>query len=102
MPVRQPGQLGGELVLLAERGIDADREAAVEPPGHTPFDAADMIDIGDHPLADAGRDRRDDRSAAGRHIDGLAGIFPTVLEHEATEERHGDTLEPPPVLSTHQ
>ena len=44
--VGEPGQLRGELVLLALRGDDRHGEAVFEGACDDAFDAADMIDIG--------------------------------------------------------
>ena len=57
VPVGEPGELGRELVLLAQRRVDRHGEAALEDADDLALDAADMVDIDDHPLADAAGDR---------------------------------------------
>ena len=51
-----------------------------------------MIDIGDHPFAEAAAGRRDQGEAAGRHVDHLARKFAAILQHIATEEIDLDPL----------
>jgi hypothetical protein len=81
-----PGELRRKLVALALRGGDGHREAARENPRDQPFEAADVIDIGDHTLADAAGGGRDQGEPARRHVDDLAREFPAILEHVAAEE----------------
>ena len=51
--VGEPGELGGELVALARGRRDGHGEAVVELAGDQALEPADMVDIGDHALADA-------------------------------------------------
>jgi len=50
--VGKPGQLGGKLVALAGRGANGHRKAVVNDAGDPALDAADMVEIGDHAVAD--------------------------------------------------
>jgi hypothetical protein len=84
--VRKPGQLGSELVLLAEGSVDRHGEAAIDDAHDGAFDPADMVDIGDDAFSDPSGDGSRQRNAPRRHVCGLAGIFMLVLEHEAAEE----------------
>ena len=73
--------LAASWSLRRTRAVDRHGEAAFEYAHDLAVDAADMIDIGDHALAETAGDRRHQRRAARRHVDGLAGIFAPVLEH---------------------
>jgi len=62
--VGKPGQLGGELVALARGGAHAHGEAVVDDAGNLALDPADMVEIGDHAvadIADAGASRANPR-----------------------------------------
>ena len=50
--VGQPGELGGELVAFARGGADRHGKAIVDDPGDFAFDPADMVEIGNHAVAD--------------------------------------------------
>ncbi|BEV44464.1 hypothetical protein CRBSH125_06470 [Afipia carboxidovorans] len=52
-----------------------------------------MIEIGDNPLADAADAGRQQRKTAGRHIDGLTGIFAPIRQHIAAEQVNPHPLE---------
>ena len=94
VPIGEPGQLGGELVALALRGNDRHREAGWQDARDHAFDASDMIDIGNHALAETPALRRDHGHAARRHVDHLAGKFPAILKHVAGEQVDLDALVP--------
>ena len=66
------------------------------------FQPAEMIDIGDDAFADVAADRRDQRHAAGRHIDDLAGKFAAVGQHVAAEQIDADALMAPALLGMRQ
>src|SRR5439155_19702986 len=58
--VGEPGQLCGALVALARGGADGHGEPVVDNPGNPALDPADMVEIGDHAvadIADAGRQK---------------------------------------------
>ncbi len=50
--IGQPGKLRGELVALARGGADGHRKAVVDDAGDLALDPADMVEIGDHAIAD--------------------------------------------------
>jgi hypothetical protein len=102
MPVGEPGKLGRQLVALAQGGRDGHGEAILEQARAHPLKPADMIDIGDHALADLGGYGRNQRHAAGRHIHYLAGIFLPVGEHVAPQQIDVDALKPSPFLAMWQ
>ena len=56
------------------------------------FEPAQMIDIGDDALARLAGDRRDQRHAARRHVDDLAGKLAPVRQHVAAEQVDLDAL----------
>ena len=91
--VGEPGQLRGELVALARRRGDRHREAVRQNADDRAFEPADMIDIGDDALARLAAHRADDRHAAGRHVEHLAGEFAPVGQHVAAEQIHAHALE---------
>ena len=62
------------------------------------FEAAEMVDIGDDAFADVAAHRRDQRHAAGRHVDDLAGIFAAVRQHVAAEQVDAHALVAPAFL----
>ncbi len=100
MLVRQPGQLRGELVLLAIRGDDRHRETVVEGAGKHAFDPADYdrytaitFSPGSPTLCRSGTQRS---PATCRPLSGVLGL---VLKHEARVNLHADALKVPP-LST--
>ena len=61
------------------------------------FDAAQVIEIGNHPFSDLAGYGRDHGHAAGRHVDDLAWIFPAVFKHEASEYIDLDALMTPAI-----
>ena len=97
--VGEPGELGGELVALALGRRDGHGEPVREYARDVPFQSAQVIHIGDHPFAGLAADRRDQRHAAGRHVDHLAGKFAPVRQHVAAQEVDADALKPPTFLA---
>ena len=61
--------------------------------GADAFQPSDVIDIGDDALAELRQYRRDQRHAAGRHVDDLTRKFAPVRQHIAAEQVHFHTLE---------
>ncbi|GCC47519.1 hypothetical protein chiPu_0031470, partial [Chiloscyllium punctatum] len=90
--------LGGELVALARGGADRHGKAVVDDAGDAALDAADMVEIGDHAIADIADTGRQQREAARRHVDNLAGKLAPVGQHVAAEQVHLDALEAAPLL----
>ena len=86
MAVGEPGELGGELVAFARRRRNRHGEAVLKQPRDLAFEPAQMIDIGDDAFAWCAADRRDQRHAAGRHVDDLTGKFAPVRQHVAAEQ----------------
>ena len=84
--------------LPPQRRCDCHGEAAVVDAHDLAFDAADMIDVGDHALAHAADDRGGQRQASRRHVLRLAGEFAPVLKHETAEQVDGDALVPASVV----
>ena len=66
------------------------------------LDAAKMVDIGDHALADPADHRRVQRQAARRDVLGLARELPPVLQHEAAKQVHPHALVAPAVVVLRQ
>src|ERR687897_244622 len=93
--VAEPGQLGGELVPLADGRGDRHGKALACVPRDLAFHPPDMFEVEHDPLADRALDRCDERDAAGRHVDGLAGVFLAVGEHVAAEQRQPHPVVPP-------
>ena len=54
MPVGEPGELVGELVLLAPRGRQGDREAEIECPGDLALEASEMFEVDAPPARQGG------------------------------------------------
>ena len=50
--VGEPGQLRGKLLALVLRRVDLEGEAALELAHDRALDAADVVEVGDHALAD--------------------------------------------------
>src|SRR5207244_1848524 len=98
MAVGEPGELGGELVFLAERGVDGHGESALIGPHDLAFDAADMVDINHYAFADPSDDGRYQSRASRRNVGGLARIFVAILKHEAAEQVYPDALKAPSVM----
>jgi len=59
LPVGEPGELCGELVALARGCPNGHGKTILEHAGDDAFQPSDMIDIGDHPLANGADDRGD-------------------------------------------
>ena len=95
--VGKPGELGGELVALSGSGADRHRKPIVDDAGDLAFDAADMVEIGDHAVADIADSGRQQRQPTRRHIDDLARKFAPVRQHVAAEQMHLDALKAPPL-----
>jgi hypothetical protein len=76
--VGEPGKLGGELVALAGGGADRHRKTVVDDAGDPALDPADMVEIGDHAIADIADAGRQQSEAPRRHIDDLAGKFAAI------------------------
>ena len=95
--VDEPGKLIGNLLPLCVGKAELHRETALRVARDLAFDAADLVEIGHDPLADLAPHRRDERYAARRHVDCLAGEFALVLEHVAAEKRDRDALVPTPL-----
>ena len=74
------------------------RKAVVDDAGDLALDPADMVEIGDHAVADIADAGRQQRQAARRHIDDLAGKLAPVRQHVAAEQMHLDPLKAPPLL----
>src|SRR5262249_9206824 len=97
--IGQPRELGGKLVALACRGPDRHGEAVLEYSGNAALEPAQMIHIGDNALARRAPDRRDERHAARRHVDDLAGKLAPVRQHIAAHQVDFYTLETAAVLA---
>jgi hypothetical protein len=66
--------------------------------GDLALDPADMVEIGDHAVADIADAGRQQGQAPRRHIDDLAGVFAPVGQHVAAEQVHLHPLEASPLL----
>jgi len=53
-----------------------------------------VVDIGDHALPRLAGHRRLHRDVAGRHVHDLAGEFPPIREHVATQQIDAHAAEP--------
>ncbi len=99
LAVGKPGELGCELVALAGRCAHGHREAVVEQAGNLAFDAADMVEISHHALADIAGAGRQHGDAARRHVDHLAGKFAPIRQHVASQQMNFHTLKASPLFS---
>jgi hypothetical protein len=90
--VGEPGELGGELVALARRRRNRHGEAVLEDPCNVAFEPSQMVDIGNDALAGSAGNGGDQRYAARRHVNDLAGKFAAVGQHIAAEQVHAHAL----------
>jgi len=91
--IGKPGQLRRELVALARRRGDRHRKSGRQHADNRALEPADMIDIGNDAFARLAAHRADDRHAAGRHVEHLAGEFAPVRQHVAAEQIDAHALE---------
>jgi hypothetical protein len=96
--VGKPGQLRGQFVALARGRADRHRKAVVDDAGDPAFDPSDMVEIGDHPVADIADAGREQRQSTRRHIDDLARKFAAIRQHVASQQVNLDPLETPPLF----
>ena len=94
---RLASQVSCAASLSRLRGGRADRhgKAVVDDAGDFALDPADMVEIGDHAVADIADAGRQQRQPAGRHVDDLAGKFAPVRQHIAAEQVHLHPLKAP-------
>ena len=97
VPVGEPGQGVGQLVALALRSADRHDKAVLDLLEDQSLDAADVVDIGDYPLADLRRERTHKSGVAGRNLKQLAGAFALVGKHASPEQAELNALVTPPV-----
>src|ERR1039458_9067905 len=97
IPVGEPGELGGELVALAQGCLDRHSEAGVEQARDFALEPAKMIDIGDHPFARLAGYRRDHRDAAT----GVSATEPTADDIALILHTSGSTGRPKRVPLRH-
>ena len=97
VPVGEPGQRVRQLVALALRSADRHDEAVLDLLQDHALDAADVVDIGDYPLADLAEKGLTKDGVAGRNLEQLAGAFAPVGEHATAEQAELNALETPPV-----
>jgi hypothetical protein len=90
--VGKPGQLRGKLLALALRRVDRHAEAAGIYGLHIAFDAAEMIDIGNHALIGTRAALTGHIHVAGRHIDDQALEFLVIGKHQAALHINGHAL----------
>ena len=97
---RLASQVSWAASLSRLRGGRADRhgKAVVDDAGDLALDPADMVEIGDHAVADIADAGRQQGQSARRHVDDLAGKFAAVRQHVAAEQVHLHPLEAPPLL----
>ena len=77
---------------------DGHGKTIVDDAGDLALDPADMVEIGDHAVADIADAGRQQGQSARRHIDDLAGKFAPVRQHVAAEQVDFDALEAPSLL----
>ena len=92
MAVGQPGQLRREFVPLAGGGAYRHGKAIIDDAGDLAFHPADMIEVGDHAIADIADAWSQQGQPARRHIDNLAGKLTAVGEHVAAKQVDLDPL----------
>jgi hypothetical protein len=80
-------------------GADGHRKAVLENARDAAFEPAQMIHIGDDALALRGGHGRDQRHAARRHVDDLAGKLAAVRQHVAAGQVDFDALVAAAVLA---
>jgi hypothetical protein len=83
-----------KLVALARRCRDRHGETGGEHTRDCAFEPAEVIDIGDHALPRLAGHRRLNGDIARRHVDDLAGEFPPVREHVASQQVDAHALKP--------
>ena len=92
VPVGEPGQVSASLSRLrCEALIDMTKPCSICS-RITSLDAADVVDIGDYPLADLRRERTDESGVAGRNLEQLAGAFALVGKHATAEQAELNAL----------
>ena len=91
--VRQPGQLGCELLAFAVGDMQFADEAVIDMADHRALQPADMIDIGDDALSHRRESRALEGDVGRGHVDGLAVIFDLAREqHEPAVQVDCDAL----------
>ena len=98
---REAHLIRAEISLRIGRGIVINSGAAASD-HYLAFDAADMVDINHHALADPSDDGRYQSRASRRNVGGLARIFVAILKHEAAEQVYPDALKAPSVMPAHE
>lgn len=93
VPVCEPSQLCGKLVFLAIRSKDRHGKTIRQRAGKDTLNATDVIDIGNDFFAKPTCVICYERAIARRHVDNLARIFSTILEHVTSIQLDMDTLE---------
>ena len=86
VPIGQPGQLCCEFVPLAGSCTHGHGKAIVDNAGDLTFNPADVVQIGDHAIADIADSGRQQGEATRRHIDDLAGKLAPIRQHVAAEQ----------------
>src|SRR5581483_3614735 len=77
-------------------------KAVVDDAGDAALDPADMVEIGDHAVADIADAGREQRQPTRRHVDDLAGKLAAVGQHVAAQQMHLDALEAPALFGGRQ
>ena len=98
--VGEPGQLRRELVALARGGSHGHGKTVVDDAGDPALDPADMVEIGDHAVADIADAGRQQGQSTRRHIDDLAGKFAPVRQHVAAQQMDLHPLEAPALFGS--
>ena len=90
--VGEPGQLCRDLFFLPIRRDHRHRETVFEAARQDTFEPADMVEIGDNPLAGLADAVAADGDVAGRDIDDLTRMLGAVFEHESAIDFYRDAL----------
>ena len=95
--VGEPGELRGDFLALVMGGVDLESKTTLDAPHHRALDPTQVIEIGNHALADFDGDRGQNGSTSGGGIHQPAGIFLLVGAHEAAEQGDSKALVTPSI-----
>ena len=93
--VGEPGQLRRELVAFARGRAHGHGKTVVDNAGDPALNPADMVEIGDHAVADIADPGRQQGQSTRRHINDLARKFAPVRQHIAPKQMDFHPLEAP-------
>ena len=95
--VGEPGELRSNFLALVMGCVDLESKTTVDAAHYRALDPTEVIEIGNHALADFDGDRGQDGSTSGGDIHQAAGIFLLVRAHEAAEHDDSKALVTPAI-----